>query len=248
MQQSTINFDINKIIFDDPSSIFHILTESEKQLFCSHMEVKHYRKGEYICRTGEVPKGLLCLINGTAKIFRIGAGGRKHIFRIVKPNELIGYIALFADMIYGASARAIENSAAVIINRETMFSLLRSNSELSLRFIKSLSTELGFSYFRTMTLTQKQMPARLAESLLFLRDNYGFEDDNVTLKVCLSREDLASISNMTTSNAIRTLSSFARKNLISTKGKRIKLIDISGLEEISGEQAKCLKISSSKVL
>jgi len=239
--------DIDKILFDDPSSVFHVLTESERQLFRDRMEVKKYRKGESICRTGDVPAGLLCLISGVAKIFREGAGGREHIFRMTQPNGLIGYLALFADQIYGASAKAIEDSMAVIIDRETLYSLLHTNNELCILFIKSLSTELSFSYFRTMTLTQKQMPARLAETLIFLRDTYGFESDDATLTVRFTREDLANLSNMSTSNAIRTLSSFAEKKMISLNGKRIKLLDIAGLEEISGERSKSSKLTSKKI-
>ena len=41
----------------------------------------------------------------------------------------------------------------------------------------------------------------------------------------LSREDLANLSNMTTSNAIRTLSQFATERLITIDGRKIKIID-----------------------
>ena len=238
MRLFTFTIDINDILFGDPSSVFHVLTESERQLFRERMEVRKYRKGEYICRTGDTPEGLYCMISGTAKIIRESADGREYLYRMTLPNGLLGYLALFADQIYGASAKAIEDSAAVIIDRETLYSLLHSNSELSFRFIKSLSTEMSFSYFRTMTLTQKQMPARLAETLLFLRDTYGFEDDGATLKIRLPREDIANLSNMTTSNAIRTLSLFAGEKLIGLDRKSIKLLDIAGLEEMSKGQYK----------
>jgi CRP-like cAMP-binding protein len=68
---------------------------------------------------------------------------------------------------------------------------------------------------------------------LFLRDTYGFEEDNTTLKVYLSREDLANLSNMTTSNAIRTLSAFAQEKVIGLDGRKIKILDINSLEHIS---------------
>ena len=73
----------------------------------------------------------------------------------------------------------------------------------------------------------------MAESLIFLRDTYGFEDDGVTLKAYLSREDMANLSNMTTSNAIRTLSSFAEEGIIELDGRRIKILDQYKLERVS---------------
>ena len=83
------------------------------------------------------------------------------------------------------------------------------------------------------TLTQKHIRGRLAESLLFLLDTYGTEEDNITIKVYLSREDVANLSNMTTSNAIRTLSAFAAENVIGISGRKIKILDLKKLDKIS---------------
>lgn len=80
--------------------------------------------------------------------------------------------------------------------------------------------DLGMSDTRTVNLTQKHIRGRLAESLLMLKDNYGMEEDGITLSIYMAREDLANLSNMTTSNAIRTLSCFAdEKSLLSMVGK-----------------------------
>ena len=110
---------------------------------------------------------------------------------------------------------------------------MTENSQLALFFVKLLAVEVGNSDQRTVNLTQKHIRGRLAESLVFLRDNYGFEEDKVTLSVYLSREDLASMSNMTTSNAIRTLSAFAQEKIIAIDGKKIRIIDSESLERIS---------------
>jgi CRP-like cAMP-binding protein len=49
----------------------------------------------------------------------------------------------------------------------------------------------------------------------------------------MAREDLANMSNMTTSNAIRTLSQFASEGIISLDGRKIKLLDEQELTRIS---------------
>ena len=95
----------------------------------------------------------------------------------------------------------------------------------------TLSKDLGVSDERTVNLTQKHIRGRLAESLLFLKDAYGLEEDESTLSIYLSREDLANLSNMTTSNAIRTLSNFAAEKIIAIDGRKIKLIDIDKVGE-----------------
>jgi CRP-like cAMP-binding protein len=100
-------------------------------------------------------------------------------------------------------------------------------------FIKLLSIDLGISDERTVNLTQKHIRGRLAESLIFLKETYGLEEDGATISIFLSREDLANLSNMTTSNAIRTLSNFASEKLIAIDGRKIKIIDEIELEKIS---------------
>ena len=49
----------------------------------------------------------------------------------------------------------------------------------------------------------------------------------------LPREDVANMSNMTTSNAIRTLSQFAQEGLIAIDGRHVKMLDVKALERIS---------------
>mgnify|MGYP003296471617 FL=1 len=108
-----------------------------------------------------------------------------------------------------------------------------NNPKLAMFFIRQLSKDLGIADERTVNLTQKHIRGRLAESLLFLKESYGVEEDESTLSIYLSREDLASLSNMTTSNAIRTLSTFASEKLITIDGRKIKIIDEEKLKRIS---------------
>jgi CRP/FNR family transcriptional regulator, polysaccharide utilization system transcription regulator len=214
-------------------SVFSVLAPEEMILLKKNYICQNYKKGEIIFKEGDKPTGLICLSEGKVKVFKEGVGGREQIVRMAKPVGFIGYRALFAEENHTATAVAIEDSIICNINKETIYKLLRSNSELCLSIIKAFATELGFSNNRTVTLTQKHIRGRLAESLIFLKDTYGFEDDNSTIKIYLSREDIANLSNMTTSNAIRTLSTFAGEGVIGIDGRKIKILDLPKLEKIS---------------
>ena len=112
-------------------------------------------------------------------------------------------------------------------------SLINNNIKLARFFIHELSRNLGGSDTKIVNLTQKHIRGRLAEALMVLKENYGYEDDNSTLKIYLAREDLANLSNMTTSNAIRTLSGFVSEKIIIVDGRRIKIINEPMLKKIS---------------
>ena len=146
-----------------------------------------------------------------------------------KKNEII----YFAKADYVTAACAFEPSLVCLIPMTAIMTLLSQNNELAMFFIRRLSIDLGIADERTVNLTQKHIRGRLAESLIFLKESYGLEEDGSTLSIYLSREDLANLSNMTTSNAIRTLSQFAAERLITIDGRKIKIIDEEKLKKIS---------------
>lgn len=209
------------------------LTQEQKEILAKDFTIQKYKKNENIYCEGETPTYLMCLLSGKAKIYKDGVGGRSQIIRVIKSHEYFAYRAYFAEENYVTAAAAFEPCTICLIPMPTIVKLIQENPELSMFFIRQLSKDLGISDERTVSLTQKHIRGRLAESLLFLKDTYGVEEDQCTLSIYLSREDLANLSNMTTSNAIRTLSNFAAEKLIIIDGRKIKLIEEEKLKRIS---------------
>lgn len=209
------------------------LTQEQKEILAKDFTIQKYKKNENIYCEGETPTYLMCLLSGKVKIYKDGVGGRSQIIRVIKSHEYFAYRAYFAEENYVTAAAAFEPCTICLIPMPTIVKLIQENLELSMFFIRQLSKDLGISDERTVSLTQKHIRGRLAESLLFLKDTYGVEEDQCTLSIYLSREDLANLSNMTTSNAIRTLSNFAAEKLIIIDGRKIKLIEEEKLKRIS---------------
>lgn len=214
-------------------SVFKGLNQKDKEALAENHSYTIYKRGALIFKEGEKTRGLICLASGKVKVFKEGAGGRDQIIKMVKQQGIIGYRTLFTENIHSFSAAAIEETAICIFEKNTVLKILKKNSDLSLKFMKVIAEELGVSNLRTVSLTQKHIRGRLAEALLILRDTYGVEADGMTLQVSLPREDIASLSNMTTSNAIRTLSNFASESIIELKGRKIIIADSKILEYIS---------------
>lgn len=226
------NIDCEKC-FDIPDAIFSLLTIEQKEFARQNHTCAYYKKNDVLFKEGDEPIGLLVLCDGKVKIFREGVGRREQIVRMVKPYGLMGFRALFAEEQHIATAVALEDTLVCVLDKDDLMKLIRANSDFAIGLIRSLATDLGFSNRRTVALTQKHIRGRLAESLLFLKETYGMEDDNATIKIYLSREDIANLSNMTTSNAIRTLSTFASEGVITISGRKIKIVDQKKLERIS---------------
>lgn len=215
------------------SDIWRMLTEKEKDMIRKDARFVNYKRNEMIYFEDEHPKDLMCLLRGKVKIFKNGVGGRNQIIRMIRPYQYFGYRAYFADEPYVTAASAFEESTICLISMEVVAELLRTNGNFALFFIQLLSVDLGIADHRVVSLTQKHVRGRLAETLIFLRDDFGYQDDGMTIDIYLSREDLANLSNMTTSNAIRTLSIFVDERLILLDGRKIKILDEDRLRKIS---------------
>lgn len=215
------------------SEVWRVLTEQERELLRANSTIQNFRRNEMIYCEGDEPKDMMCLLKGKVKISKQGVGGRSQIIRMIRPIQYFAYRAYFAKEKYLTDASAFEMSTVCIIPMTIVEALIRSNTNLAIFFIRQLSVDLGVADERTVNLTQKHIRGRLAESLLFLRDSYGLEEDGATISIYLSREDLANLSNMTTSNAIRTLSTFVSEHIIVLDGRKIKIIDEERLRKVS---------------
>jgi CRP-like cAMP-binding protein len=226
----------NKEEVDIPTrlaDVWRVLSEKERDILRKNSKIQYFKRNERIYSEGDEPKDMMCLLGGKVRISKEGVCGRNQIVRMIKPVQYFGYRAYFANEPYLTDASAFEASTVCLIPMVIVVEFLEGNFELAMFFIRQLSVDLGVSDARTVNLTQKHLRGRLAESLLFLKDSYGMEEDGATLSIYLSREDLANLSNMTTPNAIRTLTTFVSERIIALDGKKIRLIDEERLKKIS---------------
>lgn len=224
---------IERIISEDMAAIWSILNKDEKHLITDNFVIHNFKKNQTIYAENDQPQYLWTLIKGKVKLFKDGVGGRQQIIRLYRPIQYFGYRSYFAKEHYGSSAAALEPSTLGTVPMKLVEELINQNRQLAWFFIHELSRHLGGSDTKIVTLTQKHIRGRLAEALMLMLDNYGYESDGETLNIFMAREDLANLSNMTTSNAIRTLSAFVQEKIIIVDGRRIKIMNEEALRNIS---------------
>ncbi|MDH3650527.1 MAG: Crp/Fnr family transcriptional regulator [Saprospiraceae bacterium] len=192
-----------------------------------------YKAGEYIYKQGTRPIGLICLSRGKVKITTDSISGTEQIIALRKPVDFLGFTDLMGEDVHFSSAIAMEETEICFIPLADFMDLVKTNLSLALKIIKQLINELTKANQRTADLTQKHMRARLADALLYVLNTYGTSEIDNVLNVDLKRSDLAGLSNMTTANAIRTLSEFVKSDLVGVDGRKIKIKNLQELENIS---------------
>lgn len=213
--------------------IWSVLSEQEADSLLNDVEVVLYGRNETIYREEDVPTHVMMLVSGKVRIFKEGIGQRPQIIRMLKPCDLFAYRAIIAGDGYNTCASAFEPSVVYKIPSESFLRVLQQNNAMCFNMMVLMGKNLAFSELQTVNLTQKHIRGRLAESLLTLMSNYGLEEDGVTISMYMSREDLAHLSNMTTSNAIRTLSQFASEGIVGIDGRKVKILNQESLRRIS---------------
>ena len=224
---------LEHIISEDLSEIWNVLNAEEKHKVAENFVIQNYKKNQIIYAENDKPEYLWCLLKGKVKRYKDGVGGRQQILRLFRPIQYFGYRAYFANEPYVGSTVAMEPSQIGRLSMQIVHELIESNRDVAWFFIHELSRHLGGSDTKIVNLTQKHIRGRLAEAIILLRESYGYDDDGETLNVFMAREDLANLSNMTTSNAIRTLSSFVSEKMIGVDGRRIRILDEQMLRKTS---------------
>jgi CRP/FNR family transcriptional regulator len=142
----------------------------------------------------------------------------------LKSGDVLGYRALLSGDRYSASAVALEDTQICFIPKELFINVLKLDQGLAFEMMKLLSDELHKAEVKLTHLAQKPIRERLAETLLFIKETYGFEADGITLNVRLSREEIANLVGTATESAIRLLSEFKKDGIVELDGKKIKIL------------------------
>ena len=211
--------------------IFKGLSSSDVDKLNQNMVCNIYKRGTVIYNERSRINGTYIVCGGVLKIYKTGFDGKEQIIRFAKSGDLIAFRSVISDEPACTTARVIQDALLCYISGDTLTSLLKSNSEFSMSLMKLTCKELGESNKFLSDLAQKTVRERLAEILLLLMDTFDLDADN-TLKISLTREELANMVGTATESVIRLLSEFRTDKLIELNGRKIKLLNIPKLIKI----------------
>lgn len=182
------------------------------------------KKGEPIFQEGEITNGVFCIKEGVCKLSKLSANGKDQIVKLVKPGELLGQRSMIIDEPANLSAIALEDMEVCFIPRTDVMGFFNNNNQFSMNMMKTICGDLKDADDHMVDMAQKTVKVRLAETLLYLENTFGKNDDG-SLHLQLSREELAGIIGTATESCIRLLSEFNKTGLIKITGKKIFIED-----------------------
>lgn len=212
------------------SSLFCLLTSDELKLVDANKIHVNFKAGETIKKQGTFMSHVLSVNKGLAKLYLEGIEGRSAILRIVKPTSFIGGPGIYFDQRHHFSITALVDTAVCFIDLQVFKDLLRGNHSFAEEFLNDFSRDVLTVYNRLIYLTQKQMPGRMADALLYLHDEIF---QKLRFPMILSRFDLADLSAMSRESAVKILRDFQKENLLRISDHEMEIIDEEALRKIS---------------
>jgi CRP/FNR family transcriptional regulator, polysaccharide utilization system transcription regulator len=214
------------------NSIFKHLSRDESEQLNFEKDFRHYKKGDVLYHEGNRISGFYCINAGIIKVYKTGLDGKEQIIRFARPGEIIAYRSVLSNEPACTTSKVIEDCQVCFIPSEVLISLIKKNSTFALELMKLTCHELGEANSYITDIAQKTVRERLAEVLLKLVEDFGL-DEQKFLKISLTREELANIVGTATESVIRLLSEFKGDKLVELNGRKIKILNVKGLEKIS---------------
>ena len=210
--------------------MFDLLNEEQVNLVNKNRTEIDFRAGEMIYKQGTTATTIITLNSGLAKIYIEGLNKRNLILELLKPMQFVGGPGLFIDNKHHFSISALEDSSACFIEADAFKKLVHENHDFAVGVLNFFSQQAIYYFTRMISLTQKQMPGRIADALLYLK-NEVYNSNPFELNI--SRQEIGELSAMSTESASRMLNDLQNEGVIKVKGKTIQIINETMLKDIS---------------
>ncbi len=187
---------------------------------------KTYQRGETIFFEGDKGIGFYMVGEGKVKIFKVSPMGKEHILHIFGEGEPFGEVPVFHGQPFPATAEALVKTTTIFFPRDRFVKLVEANPSIALNMLAVLSMRLRRFASQIENLSLKEVPARLANYLLYLSQEQGGKDE---IQLDISKGQLASLLGTIPETLSRIFARMSEEGLIRVEGRNIYLLDRKGL-------------------
>ena len=210
--------------------MFKVLRDEDLELIEQNRHEILYNAGETIFKQGTAFTHVFCILEGLVKVYIESENKKKFIFSLVGPGEMVGSPGMFNDEMHHFSVVAVDDTHACYIERQVIEEIIRKNNPFAIEMLKRANLRDIRHFRKFQTLTQKQMPGKVAEMIIFL---YKEIYKSNPFRFSLSRQDLADMVSITKEGTIRVLKEFKDAGHIRIQGNEMEILNEKALIQIA---------------
>ncbi len=208
---------------------------SDLQKISEFSRIRKYGKHQNIFLAGDDYTGFYILLKGKVKVYKISPEGKESIVHILKPLDMFAEIPLFEQLAtYPVCAQTLEECKLFYIPKDGFLQFIDEYPQIYFKIISGFAKKLRSMTERIENLTLNEVSKRLAKYIMSEYDsspNTSALTPYITLAI--TKSVLANYLGTITETLSRTFKKLNKDGLIQVEGKKIKILDLPGLLNLS---------------
>ncbi len=200
----------------------------EDPSFRQALEMHSYRAGQLIARPEDLANHLYILVNGRARLVRRNAEGRRLVMATLEPGAVFGEGALLGGADPDTFAEALNNCTIWSLPKAQVRELAQRHPILGWSLLQTFGKRLAQVENHLEDVAYKRLPERLAALLLDLAGN------KASVITGTSHQSLADTLGTYRETVSAILRGFKRAGLVDLGYRRIRILDVEGLQMAAG--------------
>lgn len=214
----------------DEPDCFQLISKEELEALSENRTHVSYLKGEMLFKQGAFAPHVLFIQSGLVKVY-LQLGPRKvQNLWIARSGDFLAFSSMFGEKVYHYSAMALKGAEVLMIDKESLRNLLKTNSEFGFRITSKNYRSENHLMEIVASLSYKQMRGKLAAALIYLTSEPFIHEDVFSY---LSRQDIADFASISVESVIKFLKEFEKEGIISLDNKQISIRDSRRMAHIS---------------
>jgi CRP/FNR family transcriptional regulator len=193
-------------------------------------DVVHFAPKQTMLRQDDPADCMYNITTGTVRLYRLLADGRRQVIGFLLPGDFLG---LSLAERHAVSADAIDAVSANRFRRVAFSHLIDEKPRLLRRVYEATTHELTVAHDHVVLLGRRTAEQKVAGFLLSMRERYrSLGAGGVTLRLPMTRQDIADYLGLTLETVSRTISKLQRQHIVLVVPDGLRVVDPAALEAL----------------
>lgn len=191
-----------------------------------------FKKGDFIIRPGDAPKGVFYIYQGLVKAYDITKYNEENLLIIRKQDEIFPLIWAISGREHKIIYQALAPTVTLQVSRKAFLEFIEKHPDAMTPLLDMTLEMYRLHGERILTLEYRTVRERIISFLLTMSQRFGKQTSGgVLIEVPLRHQDIASSVNATRETTSRELSALERKGLLENKQSFTLLKDVDALNK-----------------
>jgi CRP/FNR family transcriptional regulator, cyclic AMP receptor protein len=219
--------------------LFNGLEQGTLEEIADLMIYRAFGKGMTIFHQDMPGTTLYLIADGYVRTYSIGQTGQEFTYWIYGPGEVFGELSLLDQGYHSATCTTMTPIKTWLLSKENLFSILRRHPPLMLRLLGLIAHRVRIATRKAEVMAFQDVQGRLAYEMLSLADKGTIRpEQDITIEVPLTQNELASMVGATRESVNKVLSLLKSQNMIRLSGTSIVICDVQGLQRMVVERGR----------